>query len=212
MGNVVKGTVDKVLSKKTKNPKFKLWSFTLKGDDTYYNTKFDMPHIDEGDTIKFVVEMEEYNGTERTKVDVKSIKTVSADEVPKPKAAAAPKKGGYNNAAKDDYWAAKEQRDIHKDRLLSLQGCRTHAIEIAKFALEQDLLPTVKKGKVADKLDLFLAEIDQIAMQLLDGLHKYADGTGVGTAKASAKDDASDGDDDDTPPDTDDADLDDDWE
>lgn len=135
-----------------------LYSFQIDGDKRYFRTGTKRPPINEGDYIAFDFE------TPKNEVDLNSISAVTDEPAP-PKSQAAPRASGGANS-KDDYWRAKEERDVATQRRIEIQSCRNSAIALVSAALENDCLAL---GQTKSKrLDILLEQVDEVAARFLE--------------------------------------------
>lgn len=192
---VVKGISEKLVTAKGK--KVPIYSFILQDNDEWFRTSFEEPDFEKGDLITFSYSVGDYGND----VDMKSIEILEEDaaaaeeeeeEEEKPtrsrrssKSKTKPKavnKSG-NKTTKDDFWAAKEKRDVENGVRISYHGAVNTAVNIvsALIANEQIALPTLKKRKAAFD-DLVAEYAEQLFAQtqdvegLLELLEDAADG------------------------------------
>jgi hypothetical protein len=138
----MKGVVGKIYSKDFGDAM--AWSFTLRGDRTFYRLGNKKPFFSEGDSIQFDVEMKGQNAYARGASKWEGGEVVSSA----PAAAVARSAGGPRNA--DDYWRAKEVRDIETQKRIELQSCRNSAIALVAELLKVEAVKL--PAKQADKV------------------------------------------------------------
>ncbi|MDE2097336.1 MAG: hypothetical protein KGL39_08845 [Patescibacteria group bacterium] len=134
----MKGVVARIFEKEFANGM--AYSFTLRGDRTFYRSGNKKPTFSEGDSIQFDVEMKGANayakGVSQWKSeDVVQGRTAAAVAIPR---------------TADDFWRRKETRDIETQKRIELQSCRNSAIELVKLlqSLEAVKLPAKQADKV----------------------------------------------------------------
>jgi hypothetical protein len=175
---LIRGVVQKILV----NPQYGLTSFTIKGQDGFYSIGKDKPTFQEGDSIQFETKVVGRHTYARDIAPWADGGTTNSAPVAQVAAQASvpkqwggkPRGGGFGGgAAKDEYWAAKEARDIAKEgeyaltqKRIEIQAARNAAIETAKFMWEKQLCPIPKK--VGDQYDAFLALVDELATKYIE--------------------------------------------
>lgn len=163
-----KGYVNYVGSKQFGNRT--AWSFSLKNQEGWYRTGSTDPKISKNDLISFQYTTGRYGN----EVDVASIRKVdlSASDGG---GDAAPKSRGFGgaNAAKDEYWAAKEARDIkneghrlENEKRIQYQSARNAAIAVVDILTrEKALIIPEKKGAGAE---VILGKIEDLTNQFYE--------------------------------------------
>ena len=126
-----------------------LYSFTLEGNRKFFRTGTNPVPYGAGEAVSFLV-----NGQ---RVDLASMETVEASAIPAPAPAAKRSNGAGASSSRDDYWAAKEARDIERnDRYqeiaeprMALSVAVQAASRVVVAALENDALSfgTTAKSK-----------------------------------------------------------------
>lgn len=127
-----------------------LWSFQLSGDKgTYFRTGSNAPKFEKGDLVNFVGEPGK-NGS--VNVNVKTIQSKKGDSeaadvgVANVVRSVRPSQNG--SGSKDDYWVAREQRDISTQKRIERQSCRNSALEFMKLILDKGEFKLPAKNKV----------------------------------------------------------------
>ena len=133
-----------VVSFVEQHPEWKTYSFQLSGDRTYYRAgKFFKYQV--GDSIEFDTEVVGRN-TKASKV---------RPYVAGPVSAGTPAAVVANNArgatSQQEYWAAREARDVETQKRIELQSCRNSALELVKLLLAETVGAVKLPGKQADK-------------------------------------------------------------
>lgn len=206
---MIKGVVQKII----KNPQYGLTSFTLKGQDGFFSLGKDTPTFIEGDSIQFdtnLVGKYTYakniapwaDGGTATGAPVASIAAAASSggngQSNGWKGRSGPQRGGFGGAgaSKDEYWAAKEARDIAKEgeyaltqKRIEIQAARNAAIETAKTMWQFDITP--KPKKVGDHYDAFIALVEELTDKYLAStagrFHVAVEAeAGVGAGKGSS--------------------------
>lgn len=183
---MIKGVVQKII----KNPQYGLTSFTLKGQDGFYSLGKDVPTFKEGDSIQFDTNpVGKYtyakniapwtDGGTATGAPVANVAAAASSSGNGPgnswKGRGGSQRGGFGGAGKkDEYWDAREQRDIewqnHQRNVvqprIEIQAARNAAIETAKAMWQFDITPKPKKA--SEHYDAFLALVEELTDKYLE--------------------------------------------
>lgn len=168
---LIKGVVQKIAV----NAQYGLTSFSLKGQDGWYSLGKDKPTFNEGDSIQFETKTVGKYTYAKDIAPWTDGGTTQGESVARV-ANAAPNRsfggkgrsfGGGASAAKDEYWANKEARDIAKEgeyavtqKRIEIQAARNAAIETAKAMWQLDITP--KPKAVKDHYDAFMALVSEL--------------------------------------------------
>lgn len=164
------GIIKKVFSKpwtdKFKGTEITLYSFLLEGDDKFYGCGSAPVNASPGDSVEFTMKGKN--------VDMSTFKVVDKVQVaaaPQPVQTGGSKKTDW--AKKDDYWAAKEARDIEKEERfravneprMALSVATEAAAQVVCAALAADVLGfgTAAKSK---RLDMLTGYVKDVATDL----------------------------------------------
>jgi hypothetical protein len=139
----VKGVVARIYSKDFGDAT--AWSFTLRGDRTFYRAGNKKPFFSEGDSVQFDVEMKGQNAYARG-----VSKWEGQDAVQSAPAIAVSRAVGGNVGTKDDYWLQREKRDVETQKRIELQSCRNSAIALVAELLKVEAVKL--PAKQADKV------------------------------------------------------------
>lgn len=169
---MIKGVVQKILV----NPQYGLTSFTIKGQDGFFSLGKDKPTFKEGDPIQFDTNtVGKYTYAKDvapwTDGGVSQGSSVASVANAQPSRSFGNKGrsfgGNGGSAARDEYWAAKEARDIAKEgeyaltqQRIEVQAARNAAIAAATVLIEKGLVASPKKQ--ADQYDHFLGLVNQL--------------------------------------------------
>ena len=137
-----------------------LYSFQIEGEKRYFRTGTRKPDVTAGNAYSFVADAKTGN------VDVKSFKSIAADDVPAPKARAKSSGGGFKGGARDSYWEDKAKRDVEiTEPRISYSAAQRNATALVTAALEADILSfgQAAKGK---KLDMLVDFVEQTTLRL----------------------------------------------
>jgi len=132
------------------------YSFLI--NDDWYRTGRDKPPFEAGYTIKFNFEDTKYG----KQVDLKSVKFKEGEAPPVTTKASGGKPGSSN-----DFWAAKEVRDIETQKRISFNGAMNTALALVTAAFANEILTIPAKAKAEAKMDLFRE------MVVTEALHLY---------------------------------------
>jgi hypothetical protein len=99
-------------------------------------------------------------------VAIDSIKVKQAE----PRATAQATAGGGNN--REDYWNKKAEEDKIIQKMIQFNHCTNAAINVAKLALEQGILP-LGTGSKGNKMDALMAQIATIRNALYDDIDAF---------------------------------------
>jgi hypothetical protein len=170
MIQLIKGVVQKILV----NSQYGLTSFTIKGQDGFYSLGKDKPTFKEGDSIQFETNpVGKYTyakdiapWTDGGVASAPSVASVTNTQSNRSFGGKGRSFGG-GTAAKDEYWAAKEARDIAKEgdyaltqKRIEIQAARNAAIAAATVIIEKGLVIPPKKQ--SDQYDHFIGLVDQL--------------------------------------------------
>jgi hypothetical protein len=136
----VKGVVARIYSKDFGDAT--AWSFTLRGDRTFYRAGNKKPFFSEGDSVQFDVEMKGQNayarGVSKWEGEPSQQNTPVAAMV------------AARTVTKDDYWVQRESRDVETQKRIELQSCRNSAIALVAELLKVEAVKL--PAKQADKV------------------------------------------------------------
>lgn len=145
----VQGTVASILTSNGKNGTT-FYRFTVDGDQRQFGLGAKQPQFTRGQMVSFVT-----NKTERGFWEVEGNVETLAQSSPTILNTTTPSR----NTSKDDYWTAKEARDIEKDKIIQLQSCRNSAIETVKLLLDKEAIKVPAANK---RYDFILSLIDEV--------------------------------------------------
>ena len=151
-----------------------LWSFKIEDNDTWFQSGRGKPRFNQGDTIKFVAD--------GSKVELKNVEVLQsapqqesagAVEQPTPTQTSASKGGTSlakgSPATRDNYWKAKEERDLEKDARyqavdiprMTMSSAISSAAYVVDAAIKNEALGfgTTAKSKRLDMLGDFVIEL-----------------------------------------------------
>lgn len=156
----ITGRVEKVYQKKGtgRNGKpYTLYSAKVSGLNEWASFGFNDPKIQEGQVVKL-----------RGEVDGSSFRVqqhkVLEDAPAKP--AYSGSRGGNSGGGRDDYWKAKETRDIeHTQPRIQYQSSRKDALEFLRVLIDADALPVTAAQNKASKAKRF-EELEEILDKL----------------------------------------------
>ncbi len=164
------GTVSQVSCKEwydnKKGRNINLYSFQIEGSNRWFRTGTTEPNFRQGDNIQFTNDA-------KANVDVNNVQVLGNGAAPANPAPATATTSPQGNAGqsqnRDGYWAAKEAKDLEKDKRyqeqdiprMSFSAAQDRAVQLVSAALAHDCLSfgTMKKG---DKLDYVLQCVDQV--------------------------------------------------
>lgn len=157
MANKV-GVVDSYnpAGKKVGNRGSSVYSFKL-DDGEWYRTGFEKPpaELSVGDSVKFSYTEDQYG----KQVDLSTLKIKK-----NPNPAAQSTGGSTGGNGKDDYWKAREERDIEIQKRIGYAGCLNSAIALAEVLIPTGAFPVSDaKLKSKDGLPLTQAVLVQLA-------------------------------------------------
>lgn len=132
---MTKGVVARIYSKEFGDST--AWSFTLRGDRTFYRLGNKKPAFSEGDSIQFEVEMKGQNAYAR---GVSQWSSGNVEQGTPVATISAPRTA-------DDFWRRKEQRDIETQKRIELQSCRNSAIEMVALIVKAEALKLPAKAQ-----------------------------------------------------------------
>lgn len=161
--------------------------FVKKNDHGYYAVKMDdgqwygcgkeQPEFNKGDAVRFeVVTNGRYLNVDESTVEVLEKNAAPQRSAPS-RSAPARKSGGsqkFSNAtSKDDYWKAKETRDIARDERLQkrdintqneirLQASRNAAIELIGVAINAKVIEFPEEKKKGKNFDVLTTYVDKL--------------------------------------------------
>lgn len=140
---MTKGVVARIYSKEFGDST--AWSFTLRGDRTFYRLGNKKPAFSEGDSVQFEVEMKGQNAYARG-----VSQWADSDPVRGASASSVARTSSDVPRTADEFWRRKEQRDIETQKRIELQSCRNSAIELVKLlaSAEAVKLPAKQADKV----------------------------------------------------------------
>lgn len=143
-----KGHVE-VVSQKAWQDKV-LWSLKLVNDPTWYGNGTTPIGCKKGDIVEFAAAQ---TNSGRWNITNEGINVVTSGSVQAPTPQAAPavrtwakKTWPPKDAAKDDYWKQREERDVETQKRIQLQASRNSAIETAKLLVESGAVKIPAKG------------------------------------------------------------------
>lgn len=154
---MTKGVVGKIYSKDFGDQT--AWSFTLRGDRTFYRLGNKKPAFSEGDSVQFEVEMKGSNAYAR------GVSPWSDQEVTRGSPAQAVA-GASGPRTADDFWRRKEQRDIETQKRIELQSCRNSAIEMVALIVKAEALKL--PAKASDKAPVIEELVQHYTQFFLD--------------------------------------------
>lgn len=147
----VQGTVASILTSNGKNGTT-FYRFTVDGDQRQFGLGAKQPQFTRGQMVSFIT-----NKTERGFWEVEgNVETLSQTQTTTFSVAPTTNSSTYS---KDDYWKAKEERDIEKDKVIQLQSCRNSAIETVKLLLDKEAIKVPAANK---RYDFILSLIDEV--------------------------------------------------
>lgn len=133
--------------------KGKRWSLLMENDE-WYGLGYKKPNCVEGQLAKFEYET---NGAYKNILDG----TLKAKDGPPQQSAARKPRTDY--AAKEQYWADKEQRDIDTQKRISYQAAMNTAINTVDLALRNEFIVFPKTAKPKDRFEAIMAIISEQA-------------------------------------------------
>lgn len=134
------------------------WSFTLRGDRTFYRLGNKKPAFSEGDSVQFEVEMKGQNAYARG-VSQWAAGDVVQNHPVQNVAQAAPRTA-------DDFWRRKELRDVETQKRIELQSCRNSAIEMVGLLAKMEAVKL--PAKQADKVPVVEELVNHYTLYFLD--------------------------------------------
>lgn len=125
-----------------------LWSFSLNGTKGFFRCGDTRPRVEKGDYVKFTATTGK-NGAYN--VDTKSIdaKTGESQATGVKIPAAGTSGASASGVGREDYWVAREARDVSTQKRIEIQSCRNSAIEFLKILLANGEFKLPAKNKVA---------------------------------------------------------------
>lgn len=174
---MIKGVVQKI----NINSQYGLTSFAIKGQDGWYSLGKDPATFKEGDSIQFDTKtVGKYTyakdiapWTDGGTTQGESVARVANAATNRSFSGKGRSFGGGASAAKDEYWAAKEARDIAKEgawevtqKRIEIQAARNAAIETAKAMWQLDISP--KPKAVKDHYDAFMALVAELTSKYIE--------------------------------------------
>ena len=162
MSNKATGIVNWVGSKDVRGRKY--WSFRIDTAEAWFRTGSDKPPINKGDSVSFTYEETQYGN----QVAIDSIKVTQAETRP---SAPQPSGGGGNN--REDYWNKKAEDDKIVQKMIQFNHCTNAAINVAKLALDNGILP-LGTGSKGNKMDALMAQIATIRNALYDDVDTFS--------------------------------------
>jgi hypothetical protein len=140
---MIQGVVQKIFDKDFgKGP---VYSFTLKGDRTFYRLGPKKPSFAEGDSVQFETK------TSGNSTYANNVAPWKGGTVPTSVANAARQSSGGGPATADQFWRNKEARDVLTQQRIELQSCRNSAIELVRVLLSPGVEAVKLPAKQADK-------------------------------------------------------------
>jgi hypothetical protein len=161
-------------------------------DGQWYGCNKDKPEFDKGDNIRFEIVT---NGRYLNMV-METVEMLGKSAAPARKAPPARSGGGAQkftkDVSKDEYWKAKEARDIARDERLAkrdtivqneirLQASRNAAIELMGIALSSGIVVLKDEKKKGQNFDILTTYVDKLTS-------KYYDATKAINAEIEAPD------------------------
>lgn len=156
---MVQGVIQRVNSKDWKDKKF--WSFTLSGQDGWYNTGMKRPPaVDTSVKFNFKTNDKGYNEVDG------AIEVVTDGEAsPTGNVRSVARAAEAGDGGKSAYWAGKEARDVTNDANRELGASRNTAIALIDLALKYEVLP-LPAGK-AKREEFLFGVLDKYTRKLM---------------------------------------------
>ena len=154
----VQGVVEKVLTRNTARGT----AYNIVVNGTLYGGGFKHPGVQGGESVSFMATQ-----NDRGYWNVGSpIQVIGGGQAPaQPQGQPAPQRqqrpqNQGQQGGKDDYWKAKEQRDVVNQQVIQYQSSRNSAIAAVSCALQNDALSLPQKK--GERLDALLDIIDEV--------------------------------------------------
>lgn len=122
-----------------------LWSFTLRGDQTFYRLGEKKPSFKEGDSVQFDAEQKGKG------VQAKNVVPWVGSQVTVGTSASTVARTVSGPATSNEYWSNRETRDIEVQKRIELQSCRNSAIELVRLLIGSGIEAVKLPAKQADK-------------------------------------------------------------
>jgi hypothetical protein len=134
-----------------------VYSFTLKGDQTFYRLGSTPPTFAEGDSIRFETSQKGKNTYANRVVPWKEdgIRPGASNSA----ASVVARASGAGPRTADEFWRNKELRDVQTQQRIELQSCRNSAIELVRLLLGP--------GVEAVKLPAAQAKKEQVVFEMV---------------------------------------------
>ena len=150
------GTIKKVYNNKGR------WSL-LMDDENWYGNGYQRPNAEEGQEAKF-----QWSQNDRGYRDIKqgTLRSRGAPSAPAEQKGAKAGANRGNAAAREQFWADKEARDIDTQKRISFQAAVNSALTLVNAAMERELISIPKSKKASEKLDAYVAIVMEQAEEL----------------------------------------------
>lgn len=158
---MITGIVSKVFSKQFGDKT--LHSFVLQDQDgVYYRSGEMAPGVKQGDVVEF--EVKQSGANLYAQLPIKVTGTLSPAKTSRGKGGF---KSGVTASGKDDYWTAREERDIEAQYSMRWQGAYERALKLYPLLLEAEAIkpPTTIK-KLADRAPYVKGIINELATEI----------------------------------------------
>lgn len=157
---MINGIVAKVFSKQFGDKT--LHSFVLQDQDgVYYRSGEMAPGVKQGDVVEF--EVKQSGANLYAQLPIKVTGTLSPAKTSRGK-------GGFKSgmgAGKDDYWTAREERDIEAQYSMRWQGAYERALKLYPLLLEAEAIkPATAIKKLADRAPYVKGVINELATEI----------------------------------------------